>query len=59
MSDIKNAGITLVLQENRLVMLTKRLNKAMGNVLRNSDPDDLMKLRIAIQKVEQNYKEEE
>ena len=55
MSDIK----TLVLQENRLVMLTKRLNKAMGNVLRNSDPDDLMKLRIAIQKVEQNYKEEE
>ena len=59
MSDIKNAGITLVLQENQLVMLTKRLNKAMGNVLRNSDPDDLMKLRIAIQKVEQNYKEEE
>ena len=58
MSDIKNAGITLVLQENRLVMLTKRLNKAMGNVLRNSDPDDLMKLRIAIQKVEQNYKED-
>ena len=54
MSDIK----TLVLQENQLVMLTKRLNKAMGNMLRNSDPDELMKLRIAIQKVEQNYKEE-
>jgi hypothetical protein len=53
MSDIK----TLVLQENQLVMLTKRLNNAMGNMLRNSDPEELMKLRIAIQKVEQNYKE--